>query len=404
MVTPTRAALPTKIYGEGRPVALLVHGFLDAGQIWSAVADNLSGAGITTATIDLPGMGGSDAEPDSISLDAYARDVASVVDSIGGELVIVAQSMGAQVAELVARLRPAAVKGLVLLTPVPLAGVGAPDEVVAPFRSSGGQADVQRQQRTALSHNLSDDRLDMLVKLGLLVRPDVVARLVDVWNGGHEAGRSKSDFPGPVLVIRGASDPFVTEDIASVVTDHFEHGVLETVAEAGHWAHVEQPVEIARLVASMVRGVCLAGGEAHASAADWRSAFAKKTQSAFGQAFAADVVIEAVTLIKPVQGRENVQRVMEAASKIYSSLTFTDQTSAGNKQYIEWTAEAHEGVKFAGITILTRDDEGAVAHVAIHHRPMEAAIFFSRKMGQTLKPVLGPGYFLEEEDTQGEAA
>nr|WP_180166597.1 alpha/beta hydrolase [Stenotrophomonas sp. SbOxS2]NYT99449.1 alpha/beta hydrolase [Stenotrophomonas sp. SbOxS2] len=404
MMTPTKAALPTNVCGEGRPVALLIHGFLDAGQIWSEVAENLSGEGITTAAIDLPGMGGSEAEPESISLDSYAQDLASVVDSIDGELVIVAQSMGAQVAELVARLRPAAVKGLVLITPVPLAGVGAPDEVVAPFRSSGGQADIQRQLRTALSHGLSDDRLDMLATLGLLVRPDVVARLVDVWNGGHETGQSKSDFPGPVLVIRGASDTFVTEDIASLVTDHFEHGVLETVAEAGHWAHVEQPAEIARLVASLIRSVGLAGGEVHASAADWRSAFAKKTQTAFGQALAANVVLEAVTLIKPVQGRENVQRVMETGSKIYSSLTFTDQSSAGNKQYLEWTAEAHEGMKFAGITILTRDDDGAIAHIAIHHRPMEAAIFFSKKMGQTLKPLLGPGYFLESEDAQGEVA
>jgi hypothetical protein len=67
-------------------------------------------------------------------------------------------------------------------------------------------------------------------------------------------------------------------------------------------------------------------------------------------------------------------------------------------------ADTPEGVKFDGITILTRDEDGTIAHIAIHHRPMEAAISFSRKMGKALKGVLGPGYFLEDDDAQGEAA
>ncbi|QJW56463.1 2-hydroxy-6-oxononadienedioate/2-hydroxy-6-oxononatrienedioate hydrolase [Serratia plymuthica] len=397
------AALPYTVIGEGRPAVLLVHGFLDGASIWFDVATRLNEAGIAVAAVDLPGMGGSDAEPDQISLDAYAQAVASVVDALAGEIVLVGQSMGAQVAELVAQHRPDAIKGLVLLTPVPLAGVGASDDAVAPFRSAGGQADVLRGQRQALSHQLSDDALESLAKLGLQVRPDVVARLVDVWNSGHAAGRSPSTFAGPVLVIRGASDPFVTNDMATAIADRFQHSKLETVADAGHWAHVERPAEVAAQVRGVVEALGLAGVTDDTTAADWRAAFSQKSRTAFGQVLSADVIFEAVALLKPVHGRENAQRVLEAGSQVYKSLTFTNQTMAGNKQYVEWVAEAHEGVKFDGITILTRDESGAIAHIAIHHRPMEAAIFFSRKMGRTLNEVLGPGYFLEEETTQGDA-
>ena len=276
------AALPFEVTGQGRPATLLVHGFLDGGSIWSAVAASLKEAGIAAATVDLPGMGGTEAEPDTISLDSYAQGVASVVDAIGGELVLVGHSMGAQVVELVARLRPDAIKGLVLLTPVPLAGVGAPEEAIASLRSLGGQADLQRLQRIGFSHDLSGVALNAMVKLGLEVRPDVVVRLVDVWNNGHEAGRSPSSFAGPVAVVRGGSDPFVTEEMASMISDRFEHGVIETVGDAGHWAHVEQPAEVARLVRNVVEELGLPGAKADASAAAWRSALSKKTRGGLG--------------------------------------------------------------------------------------------------------------------------
>ena len=397
------AELTYEVAGDGRPAVVFIHGFLDAASVWSDVASALQGAGIASAAVNLPGMGGVTAKPDEISLDSYAAAVTAMVDAIGGQLVLVGQSMGAQVAELVAGSRPEIVKALVLLTPVPLGGVGAPDEVVGPLRTSGGKADVQRQQRAMFSYDMPADKLDSLVATGLMVQPDVVARLVDVWNGGHELGHLPSKFLGPVLVARGASDPFVDEQMAGIVAERFEHVRLETVNKAGHWAHVERPQEVAELVLDIVKSVGLLGGE-QSSASDWRAAFSKKTQSAFGQAFAADVSIEAVTLIKPVHGRENVQRVMEAASQIYGSLTFTDQVTSGSKQYIEWVAEAHEGVKFAGVTVLTRDEAGAIAHIAIHHRPMEAAIFFSKKMGEKLMAVLGSGYFLETEERQRAAS
>jgi carboxymethylenebutenolidase len=132
------------------------------------------------------------------------------------------------------------------------------------------------------------------------------------------------------------------------------------------------------------------------SAGDWKGAFAKRTAEGFAEAFAEDIVLEATTLNRPVQGREKVKVVMAAASKLYKSLEFTDTATVGAKQYLEWVAEAHAGVKFSGVTVLTRDTTGSIVHVAIHHRPMEAAIFFSETMGKSLLGELDPTYFLNE--------
>jgi hypothetical protein len=129
---------------------------------------------------------------------------------------------------------------------------------------------------------------------------------------------------------------------------------------------------------------------------DWKDAFAKQTAEGFAGAFAEDIVLEATTLNRPVQGREKVTMVMAAASKLYKSLDFTETATVGAKQYLEWVAEAHAGVQFSGVTVLTRDTTGAIVHVAIHHRPMAAAIFFSETMGKTLSGQLDPTYFLNE--------
>jgi hypothetical protein len=132
------------------------------------------------------------------------------------------------------------------------------------------------------------------------------------------------------------------------------------------------------------------------SAGDWKSAFAKRTAAGFAEAFAEDIILEATTLTRPVRGREQVTVVMAAASKLYKSVDFTDTATVGAKQYLEWVAEAHAGVQFSGVTVLTRDTTGSIIHVAIHHRPMEAAIYFSETMGKSLRGELDPTYFLNE--------
>ena len=134
------------------------------------------------------------------------------------------------------------------------------------------------------------------------------------------------------------------------------------------------------------------------SVADYKAAFAQRSASAFAAAFAEDVVLEAAAMYWPVSGRENVERVMEAASKIYESLQFTDQAVDGRRQYLEWKARAFRGIGMSGVTVITRNEAGAIAHVAIHHRPLGGALRLSAEIGQLLQGVMDASHFLAAED------
>jgi hypothetical protein len=136
----------------------------------------------------------------------------------------------------------------------------------------------------------------------------------------------------------------------------------------------------------------------------WTDAFASKSAEQFGAAFADHVVLEGTTLRRPVEGREQVMRVMATASGIYESLRFTDEAGSGRRTYLEWAATAFGGLDLRGVTVLTKDDSGQIVHTAIHHRPLGAVLRFSAELRKRLVGVVDRGYFYEDDgDASGPA-
>lgn len=246
MLNDQKANIPFMTSGNGSHAIIFVHGFLDAGMIWDDVIASITEEDLQKVSLDLPGMGKLTAVEGEISLDRYARDVASVIEKIGKPFVIVGQSMGAQIAELVTQLHPELARGLALLTPVPLGGVKAPAEMVAPLKQIGVQEGIERALRKQFSPGITDDKLDFLCGLGATVRPDVVASLVDAWNEGHPKGDSPSQFTRPVLIMRGMDDPFVTKEMVASIVSRFSRVTEQDIAGGGHWSHVEQPKIVAQ--------------------------------------------------------------------------------------------------------------------------------------------------------------
>jgi pimeloyl-ACP methyl ester carboxylesterase len=144
------------------PTLLLIHGFLDDASIWEGLVDCLGGE-VGTVRYDLPGFGarsGSVEAARGATLESLAAEAGEIVEGIDGPVIVVGQSLGTQIAELVAARHQDRVRGLVLLTPVPLGGTQLPDEVVAPFGALGGNRVAQRSLRGELSPNLSEEQLD----------------------------------------------------------------------------------------------------------------------------------------------------------------------------------------------------------------------------------------------------
>ncbi len=232
------------------PTLLLIHGFLDDATVWDGLVDSLGGE-LASVRYDLPGFGarsGSLAAAHSVTLRSLAAEAGGILAGIDGPVVVVGQSLGTQVAELVAAQHPHQVCGLVLITPVPLGGTRLPEEAVGAFRALGGDRHAQRSVRAELSPHLSEEQLDRLAEIGEPVAANVVSHYVDVWNDGISGAFADSAFSGPVLIIRGGADAFVTEQLVSQISARFAEAVVKVIDKGGHWAHVEFPGAVAAVV------------------------------------------------------------------------------------------------------------------------------------------------------------
>jgi hypothetical protein len=135
----------------------------------------------------------------------------------------------------------------------------------------------------------------------------------------------------------------------------------------------------------------------HAPTTDgWRRNFADQSLSLFIEHFADEIVLEATTLAKPVQGKHSVTAVLASASSIYESLEFTAEAQCASTTYLQWRATAFGGMRMAGVTVLERDVSSTIVAAAIHHRPVGPVLRFSAEIRDRLAGVIPADYFLKE--------
>jgi pimeloyl-ACP methyl ester carboxylesterase len=240
--------------GDGTGTVVFVPGYQDTAALWDELIDRLPTPGWCARAVNLRHV--DDAEPGrrGAILEGYRDQVLDVIHDLDPAarrpLVVVGQSMGAQVAELVAVARPNVLVGLVLITPVPLAGYPLTPEQAAHFGDAAHDRTVAAAaaNRRALLVNDSARVMRTLVSATIATPPVTAAQQLDAWASGHPLGDQPSTVSAPVLLI-DSDDTFSTvELIRDAVATRFADTRTAHVAGAGHWPHVEQPVAVTQIL------------------------------------------------------------------------------------------------------------------------------------------------------------
>ena len=168
-----------RVYGQGEPAVLLVHGWACDENYWHAQLDALR-AHYTVVTLNLAGHGASAANRTDWSIANYAQDVAAVAHQLpNAHLVLVGHSMGAAVALAATPLLGERVIGVVAVEALRSVGERplTPREIerrVAPF-----SADFVGATRNLVSSSLfepgADPALVQKVAYNMSLRPPAVA-------------------------------------------------------------------------------------------------------------------------------------------------------------------------------------------------------------------------------------
>jgi len=242
--------------GRDEPAFVFVHYWGGTGRTWDLVAERLSAQHRCIAP-DLRGWGESDKKATRYDLHAQADDVEAIIQSLGvSHYVLVGQSMGGKIAQIVGARRPAGLKGLVLVAPAPPTPMGVPkeqrDAILESYQSPAGV----------------DFALSILTAKPL--SPELRKQVTDDSLGGAPAAKRAwteegmtldiSDLVGsinvPTTVVLGDQDKVETEPVLRRELASRIHGTEFIILPGvGHLSPLEAPSELAAAIAKAVSAI-----------------------------------------------------------------------------------------------------------------------------------------------------
>ena len=239
--------------GAGRPV-LLVHGWMTSGEVWRATVDQLC-AQRQCIVPDLRGTGASSApSAEGYTLSRMVADLVGLLAHLDvQDVVVVGHGMGAQLAQGVAMEVRQRVSGLILMNPIPLAGLELPKAVHELFRTSAQDRTKQRAILDAACLQLSIADRDRLLDVAGAIAPACIEGCYDAWRAGAYADRA-GHLAVPTLVV-ASSDPLLkVELLQASVVEPLPQAALTRLPGPGHYLPVEQPQLSAALIDGFVAG------------------------------------------------------------------------------------------------------------------------------------------------------
>ena len=240
-------------FGDGpHGTVVFAHGFRDSAQGWVPVGRELVTSGWRVLAVQRKAAPAWLADSGQM-LEIYADQVLDVVEaaiSAGERVVVAGQSMGGAVAELAALRLGSRVDHLVLITPAPLGGTPLPSQVRASFEAAAQISDpvMIGTGKLTLCVNTDADTKRRLIMSTPAEKPEAILQSLSSWVAGHEAGRGQSSVAVPTLLVT-TDDTFFTADmLRRQVAQRFKQIRVEAVHGAGHYPHLERPVELAGLI------------------------------------------------------------------------------------------------------------------------------------------------------------
>jgi pimeloyl-ACP methyl ester carboxylesterase len=236
--------------GQG-PDILVLHGLFGAAKNLGVIARALAKQA-RVISLDARNHGDSGHDP-AMDYEIMAEDVAQTIAELGvSRATVIGHSMGGKVAMMLALTRPDLVTRLAVLDIAPVPYHHGYDGYVAGMRAI--------TPTPALTRHEADEKLAAYVPeppFRSFLLNNLILGAAPRWRLGLEeiAGAMPNllgwappaaarPFAGPTTFIRGANSTYVREDGVAALKTWFPHAALETIENAGHWLHAEQPEQV----------------------------------------------------------------------------------------------------------------------------------------------------------------
>ncbi|MCP4488835.1 MAG: alpha/beta fold hydrolase [Gammaproteobacteria bacterium] len=235
-------------FGSGEPLVIL-HGLFGSSKNWQSLA-KLFGESYSVYTLDLRNHGASfhDSEMNYVVM---ADDVERLLSHLNIKTCrIIGHSMGGKVAMTLAHTRSDLVSKMVVADIAPVAYQHHHQNLLEPIMAVslddiGSRAEVER----ALTPSIGDSMLRGFLLQNLIREGDgwrwrvnweaIKVHMVELT--GFPFAESDWFIDTPGIFLRGEHSDYIDTKGIAVIEEHFDNPRIETLAQAGHWLHAEQP-------------------------------------------------------------------------------------------------------------------------------------------------------------------
>lgn len=247
--------LSYRVRGNGSLPVIFLHGWMMSGAVFDTMLPWLPEDGLRLMIPDQRGTAGSYRPASDYSLDHYVQDILDLAEAERvGRFVLIGHSMGGQIAQLIAARHAERVIGMVLMNPVPAAGMALPEDAKALFRASGGNREAQETILKLACLSLTDEERSRLLDDAGRVLPACVTQAFDTWTKGgfvDELVRIKT----PTLVL-ATDDPFMPPSfLKEAVADKIGGARMAVLPGCGHYPQCERPRETAAILSAFFCGL-----------------------------------------------------------------------------------------------------------------------------------------------------
>ncbi|MGV6830817.1 MAG: alpha/beta fold hydrolase [bacterium] len=240
--------LHANVFGEGKPF-LILHGFLGMGDNWKTLGKQFAKDGYQVHLVDQRNHGRS-FHDEVFNYEALAEDLKRYCEYHDlSKIYILGHSMGGKTAMLFAALYPELIEKLIVADIAPRYYPVHHDQILKGLSSlnfikitSRSEADKQLAAyvpefgtRQFLLKNLYWVTKGQLgLRINLEVLKDNVSEV-------GESLPSEKIFNKPTLFLRGDRSEYISENDTVGIRRQFPEARIETIANAGHWLHAENP-------------------------------------------------------------------------------------------------------------------------------------------------------------------
>ena len=247
--------LNLRIEGNGKPM-LIIHGFLGMNDNWKSLGTQFAAQGFQVHALDLRNHGKSFHSND-FSYELMAEDVKQYCEFHQlTNVILLGHSMGGKVAMLLASTYPDLVSKLIIADIGPkyypphhqtiLEGLNAIDFSEKPSRSDAEEI---------LSAYIKDfGTRQFLLKNLYWETPEQLAFrfnlpvFIDKMEVVGMALPFENTFFKPTLFLRGDKSNYIEDADFEMIHHHFTDSKVETIQNAGHWLHAENPKDFYEVV------------------------------------------------------------------------------------------------------------------------------------------------------------